>query len=126
MRTVTPLSTLETLPWVGFWAGHCFLYENMVGGAVFILQLSVCFTFRICRKPTSIACSLGFQACFELPENKDDQPHLQLGTVTCAECTNTNWVSESNMQVTFDPQDECGGTTPKQGMEQVTEQVTTF
>jgi len=42
---------------VGFWAGHSFLYENLVGGAVFILQLSVYFTFRIsgCRKPTSIA-----------------------------------------------------------------------
>ena len=42
---------------VGFWAGHSFLYENLLGRAVFILQLSVCFTFRIsgCRKPTSIA-----------------------------------------------------------------------
>ena len=60
--------TSETLPWVGFWACHCFLYENLVGGAVFILQLPVCFTFRIsgCRKPTSVAallmsCSLTYE-----------------------------------------------------------------
>ena len=36
------------------------LYQNLVGGAVFILQLSVCFTFGIsgCRRPTSIAALL--------------------------------------------------------------------
>ena len=39
---------------------NCFLYQNLVGGAVFILQLSVCFTFRIsrCRKPTFVAALL--------------------------------------------------------------------
>ena len=37
-----------------------FLYENLVGVAVLILQLSVRFIFRIsgCRKPTSVAALL--------------------------------------------------------------------
>ena len=51
------------------------LYQNLVGGAVFNLQLSICFTFRIsrCRKLTSVAALL----------------NMRLNTQVQAECSNT-------------------------------------
>ena len=55
LRGIFALSVLFW--WAGLLGWSLLPYQNLVGGAVFILQLSVCFTFRIsgCRKPTSIA-----------------------------------------------------------------------